>query len=90
MRAATVWAAYRKARAIASTHLWDRKARRNELACQKRLEKIVAEHDALRQHLDLYGQHTAGCSGKWAEYRCKCGWREIAAELRVDEGIGGK
>lgn len=46
MNASTIWKAYRKARAIASIHLWDRKARRQELAFQARLERIVGEYDA--------------------------------------------
>ena len=90
MKATTVWAAYRKASAISNVHLWDRKARRHTLAFRTRLERIVSEHTKLRDALDLYGQHNAGCSGKYAEYRCKCGWRDLAAELRVSEGIEGK
>lgn len=48
MRATTIWQAYRRASALANWSVWDRKARRNEVAFQKRMEKIVAEYDAMK------------------------------------------
>ena len=48
MRATTIWQAYRRASALANWSVWDRKARRNEVAFQKRMEKIVAEYDKMK------------------------------------------
>jgi uncharacterized protein YjiS (DUF1127 family) len=47
-------------------------------------ERTIAD---LRQMLTAYAQHNDGCSARHgAEYRCRCGWREEAARLGIEEG----
>jgi hypothetical protein len=47
-------------------------------------ERTIAD---LRQMLTAYAQHNDGCSARHgAAYRCRCGWREEAARLGIEEG----
>lgn len=44
----------------------------------------------LRKLLIDYGGHDDGCSALFDEaYRCRCGWREVQAELLGQQGLAG-
>ncbi len=35
------------------------------------------EKEELRQDLQAYGRHAAGCSAAFGDYKCKCGWDKV-------------
>jgi hypothetical protein len=65
-------------------------ARWDSIICRGLIEDtlpaLVAEVDVLRQLLRDYGRHNEGCSAAHGpQYRCRCGWREVAPGLGADD-----
>ena len=54
---------------------------------QEHLKYEVAETARLRQLIREYARHTEGCSAAHGDqYRCRCGWREVAPEFVAPAG----
>jgi hypothetical protein len=46
------------------------------------MTRLVAESRRMRGLLLEYGRHNEGCSAAHGDqYRCRCGWREVAKEF---------
>ena len=39
----------------------------------------------LKGYLFEYGRHNPGCSGKYPDCRCRCGWRKIETKLKKSD-----